>query len=42
MLHSQVYSGESQAQGLNNLTWVLCCKCLHGGDKCDGYPEHCL
>merc|ERR1719242_1755137 len=34
LLHD-VGSGESQAQGLNNLTWVLCCKYLHGGDKCD-------
>ena len=39
---SQVYNSESMAQGINNLTWVLCCKYLHGGDKCEGYPQHCL
>ena len=42
LIYNDVYSTESMAQGMNNLTWVLCCKYLHGGDKCAGYPDHCL
>merc|ERR1712241_539203 len=42
LIYNDVYSTESMAQGMNNLTWVLCCKYLHGGDKCAGYPAPCL
>merc|ERR1711973_537629 len=34
LLHDNGVRTKDLAQGMNNLTWVLCCKYLHGGDKC--------
>ena len=38
----QEFSSKAMAAAQNNLTWVLCCRYLHGGPQCEGYPDHCV
>ena len=42
IIFNDVFSEKELVQGTNNLTWVICCKHLHGGDKCEGYPQYCV
>merc|ERR1712066_188391 len=37
LVYNDVYNAQDMAEGLTNLTKVLCCNYLQGGDKCAGY-----
>jgi len=42
IIFNDVFSEKALVAAQNNLTWVICCRFLHGGDKCNGYPDHCV